>query len=289
MYLSIISVIKAPADGFAETFLSVLQEFEDAEDAEYIIKEAANGKEEEITDLISRMAVDSKVGDKEISLPIRHVESRDRGVFDGMNQGVKIAHGEYVVFLNAGDWFAKGFASALRQNIERYPDSDFFYFDGYTVDHLDRREFLRKSPDAPSIGSFFRNSPILHPCLVVKRAILEEHPFDLKYDLAADYDLAIRLVSGDFRGRRIPVPGAYVLSGGISEQSILKSRIQGLCAAFKHAKSLGQKLTVIFSFIRYCFRYLLIRQVIHRIPLLRRFLIILRGKMRLLVSRNVVI
>ena len=47
-------------------------------------------------------------------------ESKDKGVYDAMNQGLKFSENEYIIYLNAGDiFFCKNTLNDLAENIRK--------------------------------------------------------------------------------------------------------------------------------------------------------------------------
>lgn len=261
MRLSIVTVTKSPAPGFEATYASVLREFGHSGETEYLIK-AWDGESdwEEAAPTLANGG----------SLSIRRVKGRDAGVFDAMNQCIEAASGEWIVFLNAGDWWAPGFAQRLFAAMDATPDADFIYFDGVTVDAGDRREFLRKAPKALTLRNFDHHVPILHPCLIVRRFIMADYRFDLRYDLAADFDLMVRFVADGLRGHHVAAPGACVISGGLSETHRIRARRQATLSVLDHSPVWADRLRVRCAFFTFLAKHFLIAQVIHRIPALQR-------------------
>ena len=47
---------------------------------------------------------------------IRVVTKKDTGIYDAMNQGIEEAQGDYLIFMNCGDWFYS--TEALREIAE---------------------------------------------------------------------------------------------------------------------------------------------------------------------------
>ncbi|MGJ8638325.1 MAG: hypothetical protein ACSHYA_02940 [Opitutaceae bacterium] len=261
MLLSIVTVIKSPAIGFEKTYASVLREFGDCDEVEYLIKE---------WDGSVKWAESIHSDENADGLSIRKAKGSDSGVFDGMNQSILAVNGRWVLFLNAGDWFAKGFASHLIPALKAQSDCDFVYCDGVTVDAKDGREFLRKALENLQLNDFLHRAAILHPCLVVNKSFLARRQFDLEFDLAADYDMMIELVATKAKGYYLPVLAAFILSGGLSEQARVSGKRQALRSLIQNAPNLRFKLASYGAFARFICRHVLIVYVLRNLqPLLR--------------------
>lgn len=258
--LSIITVYKDPGSDLTKTEDSVLREFGSSREVECIQKEW--GSEPELAESNKQL---------EGSFPCRHIRGRDAGVFDGMLQALGYATGEWVLFLNAGDWLAAGFAKRFEEALEGTDDCAFLYFDGMTVDCQDGRAFLRQAPDDLRLEHFYHRNPVLHPCLVVRRAVMEAYGYDLDLNLAADFDLVVRLVSNGVASKHIPFVGAYVLSGGLSEKCRMRAKWQALRSLLRQRKNSLEAVKIVLSFFRFLALHALI-QVVHRLPFLRKCL-----------------
>lgn len=258
--LSIITVYKDPGSDLTKTEDSVLREFGSSRDIEYIQKEWS--PEPELTE--SNKNIDGK-------LPCRHIRGRDSGVFDGMLQALGYATGEWVLFLNAGDWLAEGFAKRFEEALEGTDDCAFLYFDGMTVDCLDGRTFPRQAPERLRLQDFYHRNPVLHPCLVVRRSVMEDYGYDLDLNLAADFDLVVRMVSNRVPSKHIPFVGAYVLSGGLSEKCRMRAKWQAMHSLLRSRDSSWDAVRIVVSFFRFLVLHACIK-VIHRLPFFRRWL-----------------
>ena len=255
--LTIASVIKPPAQGFDKTVESVRREFSGAEDFEFLIKAKGEAGDFEFT----------------CDLDARVIYSPDSGVFDGMNQALAAASGEWVLFLNAGDWLEPGFANAFRAAAAEHPEADFLCFNGHTVDATDGRAFVRAVPQALEFSSFLSRVPVLHACLVVRRSVMQEYHFNTKFDLAADFALLVHLVADGRPWAQVPVIGAAMVSGGLSEQFRVRARWQATQAIWHQFPSTSQRLATTWAFLRYVSIHLIITYLIRPIPPLRHCLI----------------
>lgn len=95
MRLSIITINLNNADGLRKTMLSVINQTR--KDIEYIVVDGAStdGSMDIIQDCFS--CTDNGMSVKWISEP-------DLGIYNAMNKGIRMSSGEYLLFLNSGDW-----------------------------------------------------------------------------------------------------------------------------------------------------------------------------------------
>lgn len=275
--LSVISVIKSPATGFEKTAESVMREFADDPEAEYIIKEHVHA--EAPREARSQPLPGGFTFPGEPKCRIVHLRSADAGVFDGMNQALAAARGEWILFLNAGDWFSEGMGSDLRAVMQAAGEATFLYFDGVTVDCDDGRQFFRRAPDRIALTDFLRRVPILHPCLVLRRDYLRAIPsqagtnpgFDLRYDLAADFDLMARLAETGVPGQRISRVGAFTITGGLSGQRIVRARRQALTILLRRSPGWRFSLRALRAFAFFLVFHAVNRGFVSRLPAMRRW------------------
>jgi glycosyltransferase involved in cell wall biosynthesis len=109
----------------------------------------------------------------EDSSSLRWISEADRGQSHALNKGVRLARGDWILWLNADDALADGALDAFVDAINRHPDVDVVYghqqfVDGEgiaikTVYHVPFRYHLIRDTRyvPPSTGSLFRRSRLL--------------------------------------------------------------------------------------------------------------------------------
>jgi len=146
---------------------------------------------------------------------IKWSSQRDCGVYDAMNKGIKMAAGDYLYFLGAGDRLRENILEKVEKVI---PDRRliFIYGNVYLLD--EKRKYLGKFDEAK-----ISRANICHQAVFYERTIFEViGTYDLRYSLLADHALNLRCF-GDKRIRKIYVDEviADYEGGGISKQKDL--------------------------------------------------------------------
>ncbi len=103
----------------------------------------------------------------------------DSGVYDAMNKGIQLASGDYVNFMNAGDYFEETFFESTLGTFEG--NADIIY--GNT--QLSDGNFIKNPTNLDFFYIF--NKMINHQSLFLKRELLLKYPFDLNYKIVADW------------------------------------------------------------------------------------------------------
>ncbi len=127
---------------------------------------------------------------------------RDDGIYHAMNQALKLCHGEYVYFLNAGDvFFDKHVLQQLAEHIRQEGDVDFYYGDAVMniqhpyEDPRGRRRLTRRTLYPSRLSKFFLyRSGLCHQAWLVRKGIYLQDPFDVRLKIMADYDFLLHQV-----------------------------------------------------------------------------------------------
>ena len=125
-------------------------------------------------------------------LPVRMVSEPDKGLYDAMNKGLKMATGEYLIFLNAGDSFHT--PDTLQRVAEAIGNNRPGVVYGETAIVDANRNFLMmrrlRAPESLTWRSFANGMLVCHQAFIARRDIAPQ--YDLKYRYSADVDWCIR-------------------------------------------------------------------------------------------------
>lgn len=153
----------------------------------------------------------------------RIVSEPDRGIYDAMNKGLRLATGDIVGLINSDDFLASPRVLETVATAFADPDVDAVYGDLCYVNPVDTTRIVRywrSSPFRP--GLFARGWAPPHPTLYVRRSFYERHGgFDLSYPLAADLELMARYLElRGLRARHLPEVLVHMRTGGATNRSL---------------------------------------------------------------------
>lgn len=176
MKLSVITVNYNDRDGLISTIQSIVgQTFKDYE---YIIidggstdgsVEVVRQNEENITYWISEP---------------------DKGIYNAMNKAIKVASGEYCIFMNSGDCFYTH--DVIEKTLPFLGDTDIVYGNTHYTDGK-----IRYSKDEPDLFSFFYVSCWCHQSTFIKTDLLKKYFYDDSLRIVADWKFLLQTVIKD--------------------------------------------------------------------------------------------
>lgn len=156
---------------------------------------------------------------------IRIVSEPDNGLYDAMNKGLRQVSGDYVLFLNAGDFFPD---SEVLSNIARnvglegvsreklpvvlYGNTDIVDNDGRFLRHR------RLQPPANLSWRSFRHGMLVcHQAFYARLDIAKAVPYDCRYRFSADVDWCIRIMK-EAEIRHLPLLNLHLVVANYTEE-----------------------------------------------------------------------
>lgn len=209
MKVSVITICYNAASEIDETIRSVM--VQDHADIEHIVIDggSTDGTQERVERYAECIA--------------QFVSEKDKGVYDAMNKGLRLATGEVVAFVNAGDMMATRNTVSYMVRAFAEQDADAIYGDALMVDpnditkvkrfwkggEYDRANF-RKGWMPPHLGTYIRKSAYDRLGL-----------FNTELKVSADYELMFRfLYKHRLRARYVPKVLVRFRLGGVSNRSL---------------------------------------------------------------------
>lgn len=206
MKISIITVCKNAENAIERTMLSVATQNCFNENIEYIVIDGSST--DKTIEIIKQYA------DKH---PTLWTNEPDSGIYNAMNKAVKMASGEIIYFLNAGDklFDEKVISLVLKKFEER--DSDFLYTDilAYDSDNLSKAKIKKFN----HVDKYFLfRDCICHQASFYKKSVIEKFDgFNEKFKLAADYEMLLKIMANkSLKKEYLPITAAYYDISGIS-------------------------------------------------------------------------
>jgi glycosyltransferase involved in cell wall biosynthesis len=185
MKITIITVSYNSAKTIETTLQSVASQTYD--NIEYIVVDG--GSTDGTLDLITKYS-------KHIS---KWVSELDKGIFDAMNKGIKMATGDVIGMLNSDDLFNDNFAlEKVMQVFNTKPELDSLYADLYYVSQLNTNKIVRNWVSGEQ-KSFNKGWHPGHPTFYVKKSVYDVRGlFNIDLFLAADFEIMLRFL-GKFK------------------------------------------------------------------------------------------
>jgi glycosyltransferase involved in cell wall biosynthesis len=245
MKITVITVVYNAVDTIEDTIQSVLDQ--DHKDIEHIVIDG--GSVDGTMDIIKRYR-------KQLAVVI---SEPDKGIYDAMNKGVKLASGDIVGTLNSDDWYANskvlsGIAAAFNNDQQL----DAVYGDIVFVKKEKPHKLVRYWQSQPyQDGLFEKGWMPPHPTFFVKKDCYSRFgDFDLDLKIQSDFDLTMRfMVLNKIKTQYLPGVLVKMRMGGVTNNRV-SNVIKGNYEAYKACKKNGLSVTPLF----------MVKKVLSRLP-----------------------
>jgi glycosyltransferase involved in cell wall biosynthesis len=182
----------------------------------------------------------------------RWMSEPDKGLYDAMNKGQRLATGDFLLFLNAGDHLFAADTLA-KMAAQTTADTDILYGEVMWVDaerkHLGTRSQLttQQLPDVLTCKSMRYGMVVCHQAFLPCRTIA---PTYLENNLSADIDWVIRCLKKAKKVQHTHIMVSEFLTGGISKQKHRQSLLDRYAVLKTHFGWLPNLLAHIYIVIR---------------------------------------
>ncbi|MCB0700339.1 MAG: glycosyltransferase [Chitinophagales bacterium] len=209
MKVSIITVVYNCADTIEGCIKSVLAQ--DYNDIEYIIVDG--GSKDGTVDVVKKY--EDKLG--------KFVSEKDKGIYDAMNKGIKMATGDVIGILNADDFFFSNDTISKIATVFKDDETlDATIADIVFVNDDNTRILRHYQAKKWRPAKFAWGFMPPHPSFFCKKHLFEKLGYyKIDYKIAADYELLIRyLLVNKINYKYLPIKTTRMRMGGVSTRNL---------------------------------------------------------------------
>ena len=213
MLITYVTVTYNAANVLQRTLDSVLAQ--DYPDIVHLIidGDSKDGTQEMVNDYIER-SNESGNGHR-----IQLMSEPDKGIYDAMNKGLRSLDGDYVCFLNAGDFLPASdtvsrIAAAVTESSPAvlYGDTDIVDGEGHVLRH--RR---LAPPENLTWKSFRHGMLVCHQAFYARTDFAIATPYDQQYRYSADVDWCIRIMKAADK-ESVPLQNLHMVVANYTEE-----------------------------------------------------------------------
>ena len=174
---------------------------------------------------------------KEKNVLYKIISEKDTGIYNAMNKGISIASGDFISYLNAGDWYEK---DALK-NI-----NDFYNVGKFELTY-GGLHYIKKDGTITNKMSRLDTFPISsrhwnHPSMFLKKEIYQKYFFNESFPTYADFELYLKLRKDGTKIRVIDKIITNFVADGVSTDVKFKNVLKRAREKYKAYRNNGFSL-----------------------------------------------
>lgn len=192
-----------------------------------------------------------------------YIIEKDNGIYDAMNKGIKMAKGDYILFMNAGDTFVSDtiieeIFTEIYQKFESKTDFPDLIYGDYTVINQTFSETVK----AEALEKTWRGMKFCHQSMLLKTNLAKKQLFSGNY-ITSDFEQVYELYRKGISFYYFSKPIANFKTDGLSSKNKIKVRFESKEIVQKHDKS----LKTAFSFWRLIIWTYFVETLRHTLPI----------------------
>ncbi|MDO4462215.1 MAG: glycosyltransferase family 2 protein [Bacteroidia bacterium] len=182
-----------------------------------------------------------------------YISEPDKGIYDAMNKGLRLAKGDYIWYMNSGDEIAE--ASTLSKAIKDAPEeADVIYGETIVTDMagntIGERRLALTEP--LTWKSFRKGMVVCHQSFIAKKILCEE--YDTRYRYSADFDWCLDILKKSEKIYDSQMVLSRFLDGGFTKQHIipgLRERFRIMMKYYGVIKTILYHIPITIKFFSY--------------------------------------
>lgn len=183
--------------------------------------------------------------EKKFNNNLKYISESDKGLYDAMNKGIKLATGDIIGILNSDDILYD--ENVFQKIIDNLEDNDGIY-----------SNLVLMNEDFTKITRNFKSKEISkkkgwhppHPTLYLKKEIYEKYGnYNINYKIAADLDFMYRIINNNVKLKYVDTCFVKMRTGGASTNG-LKGYYKNFKESYKVLKNNKRKLPLLTNIYR---------------------------------------
>lgn len=215
--ITIITVTYNSESTINDTIISVLNQ--SYNDIEYIIVDGCS--KDRTVDII-------KEYEPKFKGRLKWISEKDKGIYDAMNKGIRMATGDIIGILNSDDFFTSNdVISTVYETFEKY-NPDAIYGDIHFVNDSNLNKTVRYYSSKIFRRELMRFGFMpAHPSFYIKRECFDKFGlYNISYKIAADFEFLLRTIFiGNIKTIYIPKDFVTMRTGGASTSGMSSHRL----------------------------------------------------------------
>lgn len=172
----------------------------------------------------------------------RWVSEPDGGIYDAMNKGVRMATGDWVIFMNAGDTFV------AKDTLTKVFADDHGKADVLYGDVMKDGKVKKATPHF----RLYHRMLFCHQSSLVRRERALAHPFDTSHRMSADFKFFLTAYQHQATFEYVPLPIAVFDTGGVSNRRRSAGLLDNICVmreTVPFCQRIGHTIPLFFTYL----------------------------------------